>query len=107
MELELGKLYLRIGGLSGTLNTNVVRCFLNRSRVSHFRMCPGIQFHILGPMIANEFSWRLLCLILQPLCRGGTLAVYSRGSGYLLFWMDSTEENSTRDGSEPMICTIL
>ena len=75
MELELGELYPRIGGLSGTLSTNVVRCLLNRSIVSHFRMCSGLQFHILGPMIANEFSMRLLCLILQPLCRGGTLAI--------------------------------
>ena len=48
MELELGELYPRIGGLSGTLSTNVVKCLLNRSRVSHFRMFPGIQFHILG-----------------------------------------------------------
>ena len=31
-------------------------------------------------------------------------AVYSRG--YLIFWTDTTEENITRDGSEPMICTI-
>ena len=77
MELELGELYPRIGGLSVTLSMNVVRYFLNRSRVSHFRMCPGIQFHILGPMIANEFSRRLLCLILQPFSRGGTLAIVS------------------------------
>ena len=75
MELELGELNPRIGGLSGTLSTNVVRCILNRSRVSHFQMCPGTQFHILGPMIANEFSWRLLCLILQSRSRGGTLAI--------------------------------
>ena len=27
-------------------------------------------------------------------------AVYSRGFGYLIFWIDSTKENSTEDGSE-------
>ena len=48
---------------------------LSRSRVSHFLDVPGIQFHILGPMIANEFSRRLPCLILQPFCRSGTLAI--------------------------------
>ena len=91
MELELGELYPRIGGLSGTLSTNVVRCRLNVSRVSYFRMCPGIQFHILGSrahdsMIAKEFS-RLLCLILQPLCRrwnfGNSAMAIVVNKGYL------------------------
>ena len=53
IELELGDLYPRIGGLSGTWSINLVRCRLKRSRLSNFRTRFGMQFHIAAELCSR------------------------------------------------------
>ena len=67
----------------------VVRCLLSRSRLSHFRTWFEIQFLILGPIIANEFSWRLetsvrhLAIFLQGWNSGNCPMAIIVDKGYL------------------------
>ena len=57
IELEFGGVKPRIGGLTGKENINAVIWCLKLSCLEIARMWVGKQFHSLGPITLNDFSY--------------------------------------------------
>ena len=51
--------YPRIGGVSGTESINCVILLLKVSMLCMALVSAGMQFHILGPLTPNEFSYKV------------------------------------------------
>ena len=75
VEFELIGVYPRIGGVSGTESINCVILLLKVSMLCMALVSAGMQFHILGPLTPNEFSYKVSLANAQSLRRGGTFAV--------------------------------
>ena len=58
-EFELIGVYPRIGGVSGTESINCVILLLKVSMLFMALISAGMQFHILGPLTSNEFSYKV------------------------------------------------
>ena len=73
IELEFRVVYPRMGGSSVTAKRNFVSFCLNTSALSIVFIWNGIQFHSLGPMTANEESYKVLFAAVLFRLRPGTL----------------------------------
>ena len=59
IEFELIGVYPRMGGVSGTESINCVILLLKVSMLCMALVSAGMQFHILGPLTPNKFSYKV------------------------------------------------